>query len=612
MHSSKTIIGFFLLLILSCSQSEKLQHWKGYAIIGNGEVCAVYSDDDRLSKSGIQHFYYKNYTADYISSSSCKVLLENGLELSGNKIVGMANFYTASSKIESASKAFEIQVNSFPDIGLVVSLLRNEELVNSTYEYKIHLRKNIKTDKTIKLVDSNVTDTLVLLKWNNNISLILSSNNVSGSISLADSVLTLTGKLETDTTTIIIAAYENLFEKTSGELINKNSNTNYWEDWIISGVIPEFQNQLYGEYYKQNLYAAKAANLYGMIPADITGQFVTNNMPQLYPRDAMMTARVFLKTGHLEEAKQVIEFWANEEIPRKSKGEWYARYDAYGNAVDAGTGARYDEPEWDANGYFILLLDMYYKKTGEWLIDSLQIYETADFLVNKLDKNNLLFEGGIIEWSGYLPSTNMTAAAALNTASKIAHDFGNNKKSVLYKNAANKISNNLKLMFDNRRKTYADLRFAGVKNNDNSSLQSSDGDTLFLWDTSANFGILWGYPDHDEMRQTNNYYAQHTVKSNGGVQYFNAPDQGLASYGNDMFFFTTAARAQYLALNNNTNESQKHIDWMLNNSNIYGLMPERIYLNNQDCSDASPLSWCCAEFTAALMELHFSNQRKLK
>jgi len=244
-------------------------------------------------------------------------------------------------------------------------------------------------------------------------------------------------------------------------------------------------------------------------------------------------------------------------------------------------------------------------------VDSLQIYETADFLVNKLDKNNLLFEGGIIEWTGYLPATNMIAAAALKTASNIANSFGNVQKSENYKNAAKKISENLEFMFDKKRNTYADVRFAGNKNADNSSLQNTIGDTLYLWDTSSIFGILWGYPNHKAMRQTNDFYKNNTVKYNGGVQYFTAPTQGLAAYGNDMFFFTTAARAQYLAMNNNITESKKHIGWMIKNSNIYGLMPERIYLNNLDCSDASPLSWCCAEFATSLLELYNSSQRSL-
>jgi GH15 family glucan-1,4-alpha-glucosidase len=602
------LIGFTLLLFFSCASNKKRQPWKGSAIIGNGEVCAVYSDDERLSKSGIQHFYYKDYTADYISSSSCEVYLENGSVLTGEKTIEMANFYTTSTKIESDSNVFEVQVNSLPDFGVIISLISHDGFANSTYEYKINFRKNIQTDKIINHISTENSGNYVVLKWNNNTSLIIGMSDASGQLLITDSVLTCKGKIETDPAHIFISASDSENDKTPIEFSNIELQLNYWEDWMNSGIVPQFEDEPYLDYYKRNLYAAKAANLNGMIPADITGQFVTNNMPQLYPRDAMMIARVFTKTGHFEEANQVIEFWTNKAIPRKSKGEWYARYDAYGNAVNAGSGARYDEPEWDANGYFIQLLDMYHKKTGEWLVDSLQIYEIADFLVNNLDKNNLLFEGGIIEWSGYLPATNMTAAAALTTVSEIAKEFGNNQKSYFYKNASNKISNSLKFMFDKTRNTYTDVRFAGNKNTDNSSLQNTVGDTLYLWDTSSIFGILWGYPNHKMMQQTNDFYATNTVKYGGGVQYFNAPDQGLASYGNDMFFFTTAARAQYLALNNNIAESQKHIDWMIDNSNIYGLMPERIYLNNQDCSDASPLSWCCAEFTAALIELHSSSK----
>jgi len=76
-----------------------------------------------------------------------------------------------------------------------------------------------------------------------------------------------------------------------------------------------------------------------------------------------------------------------------------------------------------------------------------------------------------------------------------------------------------------------------------------------------------------------------------------------------LFLFSCS---QYLAMNKNKIESKEHIDWMIGNSNIYGLMPERIFLNNQDCSDASPLSWCCAEFSTALLELYNSSRRNLK
>ena len=67
----------------------------------------------------------------------------------------------------------------------------------------------------------------------------------------------------------------------------------------------------------------------------------------------------------------------------------------------SGSGARFDEPEWDANGYFIYLLDKYHESQGVWLADRKLIYQLADFLVHHIGGNGLLEEGGIVEWTGY-------------------------------------------------------------------------------------------------------------------------------------------------------------------------------------------------------------------
>jgi GH15 family glucan-1,4-alpha-glucosidase len=230
------------------------------------------------------------------------------------------------------------------------------------------------------------------------------------------------------------------------------------------------------------------------------------------------------------------------------------------------------------------------------------LLKSADFLADHIDQNGLLYEGGIVEWSGYLPATNMIAAAALQTASEIADSLGDSTKENLFSQAYQTISASLDRMFDKERSTYADVRFAGRKGADNRSLAQTSGEALHLWDTSANFGVLWGYPDHPRMQQSNAFYAQHCVKETGGMQYFDAPDPVLARYGHDLFFFTTSAAAQYQAKYGDPARAELHIEWMMHNANLYGLMPERIYLNGSGCSRASPLSWCCAEFAAALLE----------
>ena len=96
------------------------KRWPGSAILGNGNICAVYSDDARINPKstlrGVQHLYYRDYTVDYIASTSFEVLDAAGRPLredpSGPTSLGMENFYTTLSKwrladeIQAESRAF--------------------------------------------------------------------------------------------------------------------------------------------------------------------------------------------------------------------------------------------------------------------------------------------------------------------------------------------------------------------------------------------------------------------------------------------------------------------------------------------------------------------------
>ena len=324
----------------------------------------------------------------------------------------------------------------------------------------------------------------------------------------------------------------------------------------------------------------------------------------------MKCARVFLKTGHYKEAKEIIKFWTNPTIPKKSKGEFYARYDAKAHAVDGGSGARFDEPEWDANGYMIQLLEMYYNAKHEWLAPKYFIYELADFLVSQIDHEGLLYEGGIVEWTAYLPTTNIVCSAALETVSQIAMTLGDTANSLKYKKGARTISDNLVKTFDTKDSAMKAIRFHGNKAADNRSITAESSNRLYMWDGTIQFGILWGYPENAMLRSTMDYYYKNLIKNGGGMQYFQALDPGLAGYGGDCFFFTTASLSQYFSLSNQKDKALYLINWMCRNSNAYGLMPERIYLNQTDCSEASPLSWCNAEFALAVHEYFNANTVK--
>ncbi len=158
----------------------------------------------------------------------------------------------------------------------------------------------------------------------------------------------------------------------------------------------------------------------------------------------------------------------------------------------------------------------------------------------------------------------------MQTAAKLAREFGEESKAQSYAAATQRIASSLPQMFDQSRRTYADVRFTAKKGPHGESLPGQPGEKTYLWDTSANFGVIWGYPNHREIELSNRFYAMNTVKLNGGMQYFDTTDPGLADLGHAVFFFTTAA-------------------------------PERIYLDDSDVSPASPLSWCSAEFASAVL-----------
>ncbi|MGA8028551.1 MAG: hypothetical protein WB992_15515 [Bryobacteraceae bacterium] len=605
-RSFALVMSAFAGVLCFAQESGQKRPWKGYSVLGNGHLTAVYSDDTRITAltnaKGIQHFYFNDYTADYVASTSFETVNENQ---TATVQVGMKNFFTAQTITASSNGSSKrVLCLVHPDDAVILSLSVAGGGSNR-YRFEARLRENFKTD---------IVDNVAVAVWPNGAVLAVAPHSSYEKVTASGSSIFVTGTLTArapKSEVLMIPASSQAEALSKMRTLQRDNDLEatakkYWDSWMNSGRLPVFTNgdpeaAGYLEAFKRNLYCVKAANLNGQIPADITGQFVTNGMPQLYPRDAMMCARVFLLTGHLQEARQVIEFWANPKVPMKTPGEWYARYDAHAEAVDAGSGARYDEPEWDANGYYIYLLAEYHRRTGAWLADKALFFKLADFLVNHIDRTGLLYEGGIVEWTGYLPATNMICAAALQTAGKMADEFGDRARSESYRAASQKISSSLRQMFDQSRQTYADVRFTDKKGANGESLAGQSGEKTYLWDTTANVGLIWGYPNHREIELSNLFYAKNTVKLGGGMQYFDSPDPGLASYGHGVFFFTTAAASEYESLYGDKAAAKSFINWMLRNANSYGLMPEHINPDGKDCSPASPLSWCGAEFAAALL-----------
>ncbi|MBI2417680.1 MAG: hypothetical protein HYV28_07215 [Ignavibacteriales bacterium] len=115
---SITVFLFCFLFMYFHLYAQSNKPYKGNAILGNGNVCLVYSDDPRITarsgNSGIQHYYFQDYIVDYIRGTFCELSAKKGgsrYQLKSST-TGMQNFYRTGTQLKY-DNGQEITVNCF-------------------------------------------------------------------------------------------------------------------------------------------------------------------------------------------------------------------------------------------------------------------------------------------------------------------------------------------------------------------------------------------------------------------------------------------------------------------------------------------------------------------
>ena len=85
-------------------------------------------------RRGIQHFYFKDYTADYVASTSFDLVGGSA----GASLVGMKNFFTA----QTTTPVADVRCFVHPEDAVVLSAAAQA----GPYRFEAQLRKEIKTD----------------------------------------------------------------------------------------------------------------------------------------------------------------------------------------------------------------------------------------------------------------------------------------------------------------------------------------------------------------------------------------------------------------------------------------------------------------------------------
>lgn len=363
----------------------------------------------------------------------------------------------------------------------------------------------------------------------------------------------------------------------------KEKARNYWQSWLALATDTLTLPDKVRQHYEANLIAIKASLLNGFIPADVTGHYFAQGKPSYYARDAMMTARAFILSGHYPEARAIINYLL-ERPTRQGSGEFYQRYDAQGQPSEGANNNVFHQ--FDSQGYFLRNILTYYQRTGEWLASLQQLEPYVQILGQFQAATGLIGpEGGINEGvfgPAYIVSTNMIIHGGLQAAAEIAELQGSHILSERWKVWAEAVQRGIRSAWieEDGRFGYGYVTYAA--------------ELVRKYDAPQYFGCLYGYPLDEYMIRNNRFLLNNAAFFGDGIGYTEQ------EYHHGPWLFNTAACAQFQALREDVAEYRAKINWMIDHSNGYGLMPEAVDALDENRAFINPLVWACAEFVSSI------------
>jgi len=210
------VMILFCLLMISTPTADAEERpmprcWPGYAILGNGAVCAVYSDHPGPFKQsalrGIQHLYYRDFTADYVASTDLEVIGPSGAvcprDLPLPDSVGMEDAYTAYAEHRiSGLGEFEKRARAHPDEAILLNYRVPGIAPDHSFRFRARLLRRIHTDRIILLDRSEILPGGAVFTWTNGVSLAVGTHSGDGQASIDAMGLSISGPLESGAVTV--------------------------------------------------------------------------------------------------------------------------------------------------------------------------------------------------------------------------------------------------------------------------------------------------------------------------------------------------------------------------------------------------------------------------
>ncbi|RSK28297.1 hypothetical protein EJF36_16300 [Bacillus sp. HMF5848] len=613
------------------------KRYPGIGIIGHEHISALYGVDNGIvdwQGTGIQHFFYGSFDEDLIHSATSYIQHYSGQIEMGNRLIRQETHPVHQQPVASVvedgfcySTTFESQVNkdlswtervyathedqivfetTIQNNGenkhsLMVggyAILRNPSYQKLSYENQVLSWENKQT--RLDILGEHVEEirfykespTGFVYRTLQQIFNVKDSDPIEAFSN--DSMIGVVTQRRIEVEANQSITFKWMIQASFSKIIsNRNVNWNTiletarvnWKDWLNTGALSI--DQLPGDLksvVQTNLIALKASLLDGFVPADMTGHYYSDGSPSYYARDALMIAKAFIMAGYYSEAKSIIVYAASRKT-KDNKGEFFQRYNAVGEPSEGANNNVFHQL--DSQGYFLYLVEKYYERTGEWAVSFKKIKQVANVLFDFKRKGGLIGpEGGVNEGvfgPAYITSSNMFIAGGLFAASRIAILHEDLIHEAKWEELANSILNHIEnetWISEICRYGYGYVEYVE--------------ELVRKYDSPQFFGPLYGYPISANFKEMVDKSLQNQSFYKYGIGY------SEQEYHHGPWIFNTAANAQCQILLNNNENYLLMINWMVNHSNAYGLLPEAIDGNSEELCFINPLTWACAEFISAV------------
>jgi hypothetical protein len=282
----KKLSLFIIVLILlgGCTPRDEegiapdLKKYPGSAVIGNGEVCVVYSDDNRVFDSaapvpgGIRRYYHDDFSLNYIHGSMIEFLTDTGAVTMVQDTFGLDPFF--SPYRVGHSEFFDMESRIFmTEEGITVQRIeiKPHRDLDTFIRWTLNVPAEVGLEGETVVKGYDVLDDGLYIRYGNGLILSIGTYGErsqfiydrDNGIASATTPLRLTADRDTTITFFITSGYSDtevitrLFAVDDGDLFETAGGQ--WLAWLDRDSRPAFPDDHYRDAYDRNRYALHAS-----------------------------------------------------------------------------------------------------------------------------------------------------------------------------------------------------------------------------------------------------------------------------------------------------------------------------------------------------------------